>query len=321
MKLSWICATFVLLSVVTCGMALVEEDNDFADFEYDIEDDAAQKDVNFKTQEDSRKKVQQNDDDNDDADVQVEDEFDHFSDKEEFEGFGGREPLENGIPDPKGIKLKQIAVPMHGYHSYWLEMTFIAGLIVYFTNYMIGKSKNVALANTWYVAHKAFLEENFALVGDDGKKETDASQSSMMVKESDSIFTLWCSGRVCCEGMLVELRQIKRQDLLAIVMGMLGSKVKDQVVIKTEISKDSMDTFVFAVCSKKSASKMSKDSPDLVTTHTFLTFSLSNFLVCFRNNSVCHCQRTSTTSQKSLRSFRKFLKPQTSFWILESWLF
>lgn len=84
-----------------------------------------------------------------------------------------------------------------------------------------------------------------------------------MLKESDSVFTLWCSGRICCEGMLVELKLIKRQDLLSLTMGILSSKTQDQVVIKTEISKDSMDSFVLAVCSKKSASKM-KELSDLV---------------------------------------------------------
>lgn len=65
-------------------------------------------------------------------------------------------------------------------------------------------------------------------------------------------------------GMLVELKLIKRQDLLSLAMGILSSKVQDQVQIKVEISKDCMDTFVFALCSKKSATKMFKDLPDLV---------------------------------------------------------
>jgi Protein of unknown function (DUF1682) len=174
-----------------------------------------------------------------------------------------------GNEDAKIIKLKQISVPMHGMQSYWIEMAFLAGLIVYFANYIIGKSKNASLANTWFNANKAFLEENFALVGDDGKKELNSVQTSL-VQESDSVFTLWCSGRVCCEGMLVELRQIKRQDLLSVAMSLLGSKVKDQVIIEAEISKDSMDAFVFAVCSKKSALKMSKECSDLVKKYLIL---------------------------------------------------
>lgn len=151
------------------------------------------------------------------------------------------------------------------YHHRYRCLSFL-GLIVYFANFAMGRSKNVKIANSWLIAHKSFLEENFALIGDDSKKDTDLSQPvGLMMKESDSVFTLWCSGRVCCEGMLIELKLIKRQDLLALAMGILSSKVQDQVVIKAEISKDSMDSFVFAVCNKRSASKMMKDMTDLVS--------------------------------------------------------
>jgi hypothetical protein len=85
------------------------------------------------------------------------------------------------------------------------------------------------------------------------------------VKESESLYTLWCSGRQCCEGMLVELKMIKRQDLVAIVAGLM-KPTQDQLHIKVEISKDSMDTFVFAVGAKKTASKMFKELADLVST-------------------------------------------------------
>lgn len=34
-------------------------------------------------------------------------------------------------------------------------------------------------------------------------------ESGALIKESENVFTLWCSGRVCCEGMLVELKLIK----------------------------------------------------------------------------------------------------------------
>jgi len=135
---------------------------------------------------------------------------------------------------------------------------------VYFINYAMGKSKNIKIANSWLSAHRQLLEENFALVGDDSKKDADLSQPvGLMMKESDSVFTLWCSGRVCCEGMLIELKLIKRQDLLALAMGLLNSKTQDQVVVKAEISKDSMDSFVFAVCNKRSATKMHKEMTDL----------------------------------------------------------
>ena len=34
---------------------------------------------------------------------------------------------------------------------------------------------------------------------------------TQLQKESEHLFTLWCSGRQCCEGMLVELKLLKRQ--------------------------------------------------------------------------------------------------------------
>lgn len=255
MKLSLI---LLVLAGTLIGLSLAQEDNDFADFEFDGDEEMEVKEPksdNFEV-------------DNDDG-VQIEDEFDHFSDNDEFEGFGGVES-DTQEPDIKKTtepKLTIAKVPMHfvnNWNSYWVELLFIAGLLIYFVNYAMGKNKNIKIANSWLLAHKSFLEDNFALVGDDGKKETDMSETGMMLKESDSIFTLWCSGRVCCEGMLVELKLIKRQDLLALTMGILNAKIQDQVVIKAEISKDSMDSFVFAVCSKRVATKMFKDTPDLV---------------------------------------------------------
>lgn len=49
------------------------------------------------------------------------------------------------------------------------------------------------------------------------------------MKDSDSQYTLWCSGRTCCEGMLVELKLIKRQDLVAVI-AQLMRPLQDQVL-------------------------------------------------------------------------------------------
>lgn len=248
----------VVLSVAVTVYG-VDDENDFDDF--DMYEEPSVKPV-----------VQVNNEAIDDSDDGlVEDEFDPYADKDEFE-FGGTDN-EPTIQDPADAKktepkLTMAKVPMNfrNWDSYWIEMLCCAGLIVYFVNYAMGKSKNIKIANNWLSAHKSFLEENFALVGDDYKKETDTTSNGLMMKDSDSIFTLWCSGRVCCEGMLTELKLIKRQDLLSLTMGMLSSKVQDQVVFKAEIGKDStMDGFVFAVCNKKVASKMMKDMADIVS--------------------------------------------------------
>lgn len=265
MKLTLFFALGLTLLLVA-GFSFAEEDNDFADFEQyeDVDaEEVAQKVEEAKAPSKDQPKADFMEADIDDG--LVEDEFD----QDEFEGFGGADTENTDSTDKKKepkLTLKEAKVPLHfrNWDSFYIEMLFLAGLVAYFANYAFGKNKNIKVANSWLQAHKTLLEENFALVGDDGKKETEFSQTGVMLKESDSIFTLWCSGRVCCEGMLVELKLIKRQDLLALAMGILSSKVQDQVVIKTEISKDCMDAFVFAVASKKSATKLFKEMPDLV---------------------------------------------------------
>lgn len=315
------------LAGLVIGIALAEDDNEFADFEEDFED----------TVNENVKKALSNDkfmeDNDDDGVVEDDDQFDHFTDNDEFEGFGGSDS-EGNIQEPADPnkkagepKLTMAKVPLHfrNWESYWFELLFLVGLLIYFVNYAMGKNKNSTIANSWLMAHKTFLEEQFALVGDDvGKKETDVQSTSLMLKESDSVFTLWCSGRVCCEGMLVELKLIKRQDLLALTMGLLSSKNQDQVSIKAEISKDSMDTFVFAVCNKKNASKMFKDLTDLVSAYVTHD-SLAYLALYFSRNNIAYLwpspMRSTAfrldflffpSSQKRLRLFSTIASPPCS---------
>ncbi|XP_055713303.1 PAT complex subunit CCDC47 [Phlebotomus papatasi] len=277
-------AVLLLVVTVVAGRAWAQadgdfEDNDFAEFE-DFDDDfvavtpgapagAAGGQKKEEAVENGDFKEIDVDDGEDEAVVEDEDsEFEHFHDEEEFEGFAGQagdQGAEGGAPleQQKGEpKLTMAKVPMHfrtHWDSYWMEMIMIAGLFAYFANFFMGKSKNTKLANLWLSTHRSLLEENFVLVGDDGKLE---NESHGLVKESESTFTLWCSGRTCCEGMLVELKMIKRQDLVAIIAGLIRPSL-DQVHMKIEMSRDVMDTFVFCVGTKKTVTKMFKEQSDL----------------------------------------------------------
>lgn len=84
------------------------------------------------------------------------------------------------------------------------------------------------------------------------------------MKESESLYTLWCSGRTCCEGMLVELKMIKRQDLVALISGLIRPQ-QDQVHIKVEMTRGVMDAFVFCVGLRKTITKVFKEFADLVS--------------------------------------------------------
>uniref|UniRef100_A0A336M334 PAT complex subunit CCDC47 n=1 Tax=Culicoides sonorensis TaxID=179676 RepID=A0A336M334_CULSO len=275
-----ICA--ITIPRITC--VEMEEDNDFADFE-EFDDDEPVETGNSHQQSNSNRQQQStgggskkqedsfDDDDDDDGIVESEDSelFEGFDD-EEFEGFNSETDTETENEIPKSAdsgkkggepKITAAKVPIHfrtHWDSYWIEMLMLVGLFAYFSNYIVGRSRNSKIANMWLSTHRSLLEENFVLVGDDGRKE--GEPFSGYVKESESLYTLWCSGRTCCEGMLVELKMIKRQDLVSLIAGLMRP-VQDQVQIKVEISKDSMDTFVLCVASKKTATKSFKEINDL----------------------------------------------------------
>ena len=116
--------------------------------------------------------------------------------------------------------------------SYYLELLMCAGIVVYFINLLAGRSKNSKLANAWFNANKEYLGTQFAMVGDDGVSP-DMTYNGL-VKDTDSVYNLWCSGRVCCEGMLVTLKLLKRQDLVNTITRMFSPKF-DQVVCLTII--------------------------------------------------------------------------------------
>lgn len=83
-----------------------------------------------------------------------------------------------------------------------------------------------------------------------------------LIKESESQFSIYCSGRVGCEFLLVELRLIKRQDLVALI-SQLVRPINDQVHFRFEISKDETDNYVLAIATKKTASSLVRDMSDL----------------------------------------------------------
>lgn len=172
--------------------------------------------------------------------MEEDNEFEHFSDQEEFEGYGNEGNEKTAEPKIKTLNIAKVPQFRKNWDAYWLEMLIISGLFAYFSNYFVGKNKNQKLANNWLASHISLLEEQFSLVGDDGKKETDVSANGGFVKESVSNYILWASGRTLCEGMLVELKFIKRQDLVSVLAGLM-KKTRDQVQIKVEMSKDALD--------------------------------------------------------------------------------
>lgn len=106
-------------------------------------------------------------------------------------------------------------------------------------------------------------------LGDDGTQQ-EPSQGVLM-KESDSSYSLWCTGRQGCSGMLVQLKLLKRQDIISLVMQLFRPKY-DRVVVRVTLNTDDMDTYVYAFGPKKSLTKLAKDMTDLVRIFSQLLF-------------------------------------------------
>ncbi|KAM7334467.1 hypothetical protein ACRRTK_007787 [Alexandromys fortis] len=244
------------------------DDNDFAEFEDVMEDSVTESPQRVITTEDDEDETtvelegqDENQGDFEDADTQEGDTESEPYDDEEFEGYEDK-------PDTSSSKNKDpitiVDVPAHlqnSWESYYLEILMVTGLLAYIMNYIIGKNKNSRLAQAWFNSHRELLESNFTLVGDDGTNK-EATSTGKLNQENEHIYNLWCSGRVCCEGMLIQLRFLKRQDLLNVLARMMRP-VSDQVQIKVTMNDEDMDTYVFAVGTRKALVRLQKEMQDL----------------------------------------------------------
>merc|ERR1719315_20299 len=257
------------------------EDNDFAEFDFEDETDESSK-VELDDEEDEFEiNVVEDEEAEVEVETETEDEFSHFEDEDEFEGFNtGREDPEDpdefynepkarpekATPNPPKQPIKIVNIPAHlrtNWENYYMEIFMIIGIIVYFLNFFTGKTKNQKIANQWFNSHRGILESQFSLVGDDGAKNIDEIQEPM-TKDSENIFTFWCSGRICCEGMLVELKLLKRQDLVGVISTAM-KPAHDQVHVRVDMSPEDMDSFIFCIANKKSSLRLAKEMNDLAT--------------------------------------------------------
>lgn len=239
------------------------EDNEFAEFE-DFEEEKTSQTINDRNTEHLQESNNNQDFEEDDVlIVDGDSEFDHFQDEEEFEGLDAA----GGNAGPKSDEPSTLTItkiPLHlraRWDSFYLEILTIIGLLVYFINYIAGRSKNAHIAELWLIEHKQLLLDNFSLVGDTGKSNEDTSENGL-VKESQSHYSLYCSGRIGCDSMLIELKLIKRQDLVA-VLAQLVRPQNDQAHIRIELAKEETDNFVLAIATKKTAMHLVRDMADI----------------------------------------------------------
>lgn len=134
-----------------------------------------------------------------------EDDFEGI-DEDDFED-DERDGKRKDMPPPK-LTITSVPMPARGWQAYWAECLMMGGIIVYMLNYVMGRYKNQKIAQSFFDINWNILEENFTLLGDSTILEDDQGTRNFQ-RMSDSIYQMWCSGRVCCEGMLLELKLLK----------------------------------------------------------------------------------------------------------------
>jgi hypothetical protein len=121
--------------------------------------------------------------------------------------------------------------------------------------------RNHGIANKWFSDNLPLLQRNFSVAGDDGTSTE--LEGGHLIKDTDCSAQVWCSGRVGCQGMLTQIKLIKRQDLLGVIMQLFKPK-SDRVIHKIDLDKNEMDSVVMILGQKKSVIKAYKDLADLV---------------------------------------------------------
>ncbi|CAF3486864.1 unnamed protein product [Rotaria socialis] len=199
-----------------------------------------------------------------DEEVSIDDDDDDLMfDEEEFESsdsFGSpNQPLSD-------LKIAEVPANLTGNHweAYYCEGIMIIALLGYLINFLIGRTKNSQLATTIFRSQRDLLEKNFSLVGDNGQTKTGQAeeQTDLMLKESENLYILWCSGRPLVDSMLLELRFVKRQCLFNSLAAIVKS-INDTIVYTVDYSKEDMDTFVFCLARKRCIARLHRDMIDL----------------------------------------------------------
>ncbi|CAD6200043.1 unnamed protein product [Caenorhabditis auriculariae] len=253
----WFLWIFLLASGSLSSVAATEE-NEFAEFE---EDEAVIENVEAPTTQkvlermEKPKEKGQPTGDFDDDDFGIVDE-----EHEDSENGKEATTVEDQVP-PQPLKFAD--VPAHfrsNWASYQVEALVLVIIMLYLVTYVLGRNKNQTIATECYDHCRELLSKQFALVGDDGVSDTPVGDC--LRRETDYSFSAWCSGRVGVHSLLLQMRMVKRQDLVSRVLNMF-KPTEDKLSLKVQLDPNEMDPLVMAVGEKKAVSKQVKDMLDL----------------------------------------------------------
>lgn len=177
--------------------------------------------------------------------------------------------------------LKLVNAPLPRYYkweSYYIEIAFLFACLLYFANYIVGSGKNQKFAQQWYEQSRELLKQQFTLVGgapqindgsqkhrdDDSESNTTMKKQKGLIMSTQSMYTLWNSGRIGMDGLLVEMNLLKRQDLFSMALDLLKPST-DNLILRFLLTQDGYENFVFCLAHKTQAPKLTRDMVDINT--------------------------------------------------------
>lgn len=140
--------------------------------------------------------------------------------------------------------------------DYTVEMICLTAVFLYIVCFLAGRSKNSSIAYAWVDAYKGVFESNFAEVG------VGINSDRGMIKESQSHWKFFASGRRNCKACLVNVVTANRQDLIAVLMA-LATPEEDLVTLEIPMDDNAVDSFVFTICNKKQAKAIQAENADM----------------------------------------------------------
>jgi hypothetical protein len=191
-----------------------------------------------------------------------------YWDEDEFEGLPVIEqtppetPIitENATPSDPKSKPSPSPKPKPGPRSYTVEIVCGTFLIMFLINYFTGKRENEKLALAWaakFATKDSIFERNFSLLG-----VGEGEDSPLLLKEGQTVFKFYASGRRFCQGLLATMELKSRHDLISKLYNLVVP-CRDEINFEVYMNEEAMDHVVFALARKKAAKTMQKEVRDL----------------------------------------------------------
>ena len=214
-------------------------------------------------------------------DDKIKDKVDQTKTQNKFEGNAIDDDSESVGKGGKKPDLKLVNAPsfkQFKLESYYIEIAFLSATFLYLVNFFLGSAKNLKFAQEWYDQSRDLLKQQFVLVGgaptiNDGSQKRDEETESYLaslkkqrglIKASESLFTIWSSGRVGMEGLLIEINLLKRQDLFSMALNLLKAS-KDHLTLRFALGQESYENFVFCIAHRTQAARLIRDMVDINT--------------------------------------------------------